>query len=410
MAEEIKNRLAAQILKAEMLGDSNKVSRLKLELANAVKPRTTSQDIQDSTSRHTSSRHKSGHTPSFPQSKTSSNYEKLVFKNQQSGPSSDRRVDKFIKSTSSLSDMFVAEKKLTASDEVKMYLKTSAKFSREDMDTKYFSEEIDDSQKILNHQSKRQRVYGPTRESLEAVTKLGDSTDQETCHGCMERLAKHLVIDGQGDHVYVSLLASKPFLSSLSNVIIRNKDHSCGSFVSASNEHQEETELLIDTLRKAWKSKGYRCLVMETYFRNRRPSSREPISCGKHFQIHCLPIKEKHFERSRMCFKQALQACESEWSMNKKLIQTDGRRIQRFIPKGLSYFWVCFDDLRNGFGHVIESEDNFSRYFGLEVLSGLRNKDFNPMKLNDRESFDDQFERCREFKVLYSKFKEMSND
>lgn len=401
MAEDVKNKLAAQILKAEMLGDLEKVSKLKAQMLHVK----SNDEVQ-----HKIIHDQKRHTPSCSQSRNSSNYESLVYKREHGGHSTDRRVDKFIKSTSSLSDMFVQERKLNASDEVKMFLKTAVKFSKDDMETKHFSQEIDDSQKILNHQSKRQKVYGPTRESLGTVAKLDSSNDQETCYGCLDRLPKHLLIDGHKECVYMCLLAAKPFLSSLSNVIIRNKDHSCESFVSASNEHQEETELLINVLRNAWKTKGYRCLIMETYFRNRRSSSREFVSGGNHFQIHCFAIKEKHYERSRMCFKQALQANESEWSMNKKLIQTNERRIQRYLPKGLSYFWICFDDLRNGFGHVIENEENFSRYFGLEVLSGLLNKDFNPTKLKQRESFDEQFERCRDFKVLYSKFKEINID
>lgn len=403
MADDSQNKLAAQILRAEMLGDQEKVTRLKAQLSHAKS--------NDETHNQKPVSKQNREAPSYSRSRPVSNYESLVHKREHVAQSSNSKVDKFIKSTSSLSNMFVEEKKLTASDEVKMFLKTSLKFARDDMETKHFSEEIDDSQKILNRQTKRQKMYGPTREYLEAIEHKPDAIDhQETCHGCPERVAKHLLIDRQSEHVYMCLLGSKPILSSLSNVIIRNKDHSCGSFVSASNEHQEETELTIDILRSAWKTKGYRCLVMETYYRNRRLSSREYVSCGNHFQIHCLPIKEKHYERSRMCFKQALQACENEWSMNKQLIKTDGRRIQRYLPKELSYFWVCFDNLQNGIGYVIENDQEFSRNFGFEVLSGLLNKNFNPAMLNQREKFDDQFERCRDFKVLYTKFKDINKD
>lgn len=383
-----KNKLAAQILKAEMLGDSDKVIRLKAQMASLKeqppKQIFASQQAQPRDTRPTSSAIKT--TNAFSSSRSGA------------GSLPEGKARKFLNSTSSLSDMFAQEKSLSASDEAKMYLKTSAKFSRDDMETKYFSQEIDDSQLILN-KSKRLKAETSDPHTVRPKTK---PDLPELCANCIDRQPKHLVID-ERELTFMALLNAKPFLSSVSNVVIRNNNHAYNSFIESSQDHQDEVEKMVDSLREMWKSKGYRCLIMETHFRNLRLDKKKFISCGGHFQVHCLPIKEKHFEKSRMHFKQALMDCEKEWSLNKKLIMTDHRRIQRYIPKGLAYFWVCFDDLKNGFGHVIEDEREFSRFFGLEVLSGLLDKDFNPMKLDERELYSDQFERSRLFKLDYSK-------
>lgn len=368
-----KNKLAAQILKAEMLGDEEKVRRLRNQLEGLA------------------------NTPK-PSSSRISEPPKVRSDHRKSALSQSKEVRKFINSNSSLTDMFANESKLTAKDELKMYLKTSSKFSREDFDTKNFSSEIDDSQVILS-KSKKQK----TGCDLPSDTQ---SNSISSCNSCLANVAKHLLIECN-EQVYLSLMNEKPFLSSMSNIVLRNAIHGeSDNFVTATDKQQCQVNNFINDLTEMWLAKGYRCIIMETYLRNNKQASGGFTSGFGHFRVHCLPVKDKHFERARMYFKQAIQESECDWSLNRKLLKTDGRKIQRYLPKGLSYFWVCFDKLDNGFGHVIENEQKFSRYFGLEVLSGLLDKDFNTMNLNQRESFNEQFERCKDFKLMYGRFKE----
>lgn len=381
MAEITKNKLSARLIKAEMLNDQASVIKLKEELAKLSSSSTYDKSI-----------------PSQGNSSCRSFEDGNKSQTKRTGPQRniDNRVKKFIQSNASLGQMFAPEAHLTASDEAKMFMKTSSKFSKEDMETKYFSEEIDDSQKILNKRHKSEPVRG----------KVNRNSDQQLCSQCYDKRPKHLVVESNFSCIYMTLMSAKPIFSTMSNVIILNNDHSCSSFVAASEEHQEKVEILTESLREAWKSKGYNCLIMETYYRNHKGNNREFVSCNNHFQIHCLPIREKHFEKTRMCFKQALQATGNDWSMNRKIIKADGSRIQRYLPKGLPYFWVCFDTLKSGFGHVIESEQEFSRFFGFDVISGALGREFNQMKLNENESFNEQFERSRDFKLLYSNFRQ----
>lgn len=384
MAEFTKNKLSAKLIKAEMLNDQATVIKLKEELAKLSSSSSDDKSIpiQGSNSR--------GSVEDGNKSQTKRTAPQINI---------DNRVKKFIQSNASLGQMFAPETHLTASDEAKMFMKTSSKFSKEDMETKYFSEEIDDSQVILNKRHKSEPVRGRSNHD-------SGYSDQQLCSQCYDKRPKHLVVDSTFSCIYMTLMSAKPIFSTMSNVIILNNDHSCSSFVAASEEHQEKVEILIESLREAWKSKGYNCLIMETYYRDHKRNNREFVSCNNHFQIHCLPIREKYFEKTRMCFKQALQATGNDWSMNRKIIEADGSRIQRRLPRGLPYFWVCFDTLKGGFGHVIESEQEFSRFFGFDVISGALGREFNQMKLNESESFNNQFERSRDFKLLYSNFRQ----
>lgn len=387
MSGSCRNKIAAQIIKAEMLGDHDKKKKLEQELKalEGTDKKDDSCSASNTNSVHSHSR-RDWRKPS--QSYDRSN-RSLSIRNS--------KVEKFLKTAGPLSKMFDQEKSLTASDEAKLFIKTSSKFSREDMETKYFSSEIDDSQHVIN-KSKRHKQGHIDCPGESQSSKL--SEDGEQCRRCKDETPLHLVIHSML-HVYLALPPAKPFLSSMSNAYISNIEHGYNSFVSSSVGIQSECEKYIDLLRGMWKAKGYRCIIMETYFRDCRPTKPEFTSYGNHFQIHCLPIKEKYYERARMSFKQALQDCEQEWSMNKKLIVTDNRRIQRYLPEGLSYFWVCFDELTNGFAHVIENERRFSRFFGLEVLSGLLNKDFNPMQLATKATYREAFERSRDFKLEF---------
>lgn len=405
---DAKNKIAAQIIKAEMTGDQEKVRCLRRELNDLSKPSRQGEPEP------ASSKDDDIRASSFQPSQGNSIWDKINEPSRRGPKSSgktkhfsqDTRVQKFLGATGSLSRMFESEKKTTSSDEVKGYIKTAGLLKREDFETKHFATEMDDSQKILDRSKKRQHDYDDDGYGrVKRIEVRQPPKSEEKCSRCPDRLPKHLLIE-KSKWVFLSLCDAKPFLSSMSNVIISNCEHSSGnSFVAANDRAQDATEVMIEAVRDMWQTKGYRCIIMETYFRDKSPVKNELISCGNHFQVHCLPIKEKHFEKARMNFKQALQECEREWSMNKKLIMTGGRRIQRHLPKGLSYFWVCFDELTNGFGHVIEQENEFSQYFGLEVLSSLLDKDFNPMRLQQREEFQEQFERGRDFKILYDEFK-----
>lgn len=391
-----KSKILSEIKRAEMIGDERRVQMLKRDLdkLDGQKPGRSSGDgMFGSTSRR-----------DRPDWRKPTNHD---------GPSSRQpdynrygsKAQKFLKGSSSLSSMFVQESKLTSSDETKMFLKTSSKFSREDAETKYYSTEVDNSQSVLNR-SKKQKTDYPDVDA----TRPSDSQDLDVpCSQCLVSMPRRMIMHNTVN-VYLAMPGVKPYLPDICSIYLSNTKHGQNSFVASEAKIQMDCEEYMKSLSRMWRVDGDHCIMMETYLRDRRPNKGETTSCGRHFKVHCIPIKSKYLERARMSFKQSIQECEGEWSLNKKLLSADGRRIQRCLPKGLSYFWVCFDDLTNGFAHVIENEREFSRFFGLEVLASVLGKNFNPINIDTRDSYEEAAKRFRDFKAKFVTYHEESDE
>ncbi len=60
--------------------------------------------------------------------------------------------------------------------------------------------------------------------------------------------------------------------------------------------------------------------------------------------------------------QKALLECESEWAMNKKVVDLKGKDVRKCVPKGLPYFVVDFG-MQSGFAHVVEDEHRFPDAF-----------------------------------------------
>ena len=81
-----------------------------------------------------------------------------------------------------------------------------------------------------------------------------------------------------------------------------------------------------------------------------------------HMVLEAVPLSREAGETAPMYFQKAIQECESEWTNNKKLIDLREKGLRRSIPKGLPYFHVDFGT-QDGFAHVIEDEKDFPRNF-----------------------------------------------
>lgn len=84
--------------------------------------------------------------------------------------------------------------------------------------------------------------------------------------------------------------------------------------------------------------------------------------------INCVPLPRDVGDMAAIYFKKAILECESEWAMNKKVVDLKGKNIRKGIPKGLPYFWVDFG-MDPGFAHVIEDQHLFPRNFAEVGLS-----------------------------------------
>lgn len=104
-----------------------------------------------------------------------------------------------------------------------------------------------------------------------------------------------------------------------------------------------------------------------------------------------------------MYFKKAIQESETEWSQNKKLIDTRKKDIRHSVPKGFPYFSVDFG-IDGGFAHVIEDEQLFPHYFGKEILGGMLNLEPQLWRRPHKENFDSQRKKVLEFAEQWKPF------
>eukprot|EP00057_Strongylocentrotus_purpuratus_P001399 XP_001198735.3 PREDICTED: CWF19-like protein 2 [Strongylocentrotus purpuratus] len=123
----------------------------------------------------------------------------------------------------------------------------------------------------------------------------------------------------------------------------------------------------------------------------------------RHMCIECLPIPRELGEMAPIYFKKAIQESESEWTQNKKLIDTRQKDIRRSVPRGFPFFSVDFG-LDGGFAHVIEDELLFPHYFGKEVIGGLLDVEPRLWRHPPRENFQDQSKRVLELSQWWKPF------
>ena len=122
-----------------------------------------------------------------------------------------------------------------------------------------------------------------------------------------------------------------------------------------------------------------------------------------HMVLECIPVPKEQGHLAPLYFKKAILECESEWSQNKKLIDTHQKELRRSIPRGFSYFSVEFG-LDGGYAHVIENEGKFPSYFGKEIIGGMLDLAPKLWRKPERESIDHQTHRATQFAQMWEQY------
>ncbi|KAL7742494.1 hypothetical protein ACLKA6_005654 [Drosophila palustris] len=89
-----------------------------------------------------------------------------------------------------------------------------------------------------------------------------------------------------------------------------------------------------------------------------------------HLSIHCIPIPSTCGEFAPFYFKKAIEESEAIWSINKQVIPLGKKSLRAAVPKGLPYVWVNFG-MGQGFAHVIEDQERFPATFVQEIICGM---------------------------------------
>ncbi|KAI8432258.1 hypothetical protein MSG28_004697 [Choristoneura fumiferana] len=381
LSDEKMNKLAAKIVKAEIMGNMKLVNELKVKLEAAREyrkqnPGAGKEDEDDavmliSTNSMGNSRPLVKGSGGDPKSKGG----KRKAETHVSGERTKYfgNDDKY-----NLSQMFQEEKYGDNYNEDAELAKIASKHKNPNDDLEdIFTDEISKNRNEAKD-SEREK-----QKSINAHMKIERSL--EGCEHCVDskNMLKHLMVSC-GTKVYMAVPARKSLVKG--QCIITTIQHST-CVTSIDEDVWEEIMNYRRAITSFFNSQDKDVVFFETATKLHR---------FPHMVIHCVPLPRDVGDMAAIYFKKALLECEAEWSMNKKVVDLKGKNIRKGIPKGLPYFWIDFG-MDPGFAHVIEDQQLFPRNFAEEVIGGILDLDHNLWKNPQREYGDLQRKKVLEF-------------
>ncbi|KAM6988381.1 CWF19-like protein 2 isoform 2-T2 [Tautogolabrus adspersus] len=400
LSEEEMNKLGAKLVKAEIMGNTAMVEKLKsqLEAAHKAKESHANQRKLQETAR---SKQVTG--------RSSEDQEVLLFRTDQSGrawpvnapsgslePHGGRRKKKAVEThvdgervryfqdddNVGLKEMVRREKMSSAQDQNALYSRMASKMMGKTDGDDYTLDDM-----FVSSAAQRE---GEGREEERMRNKaIGESrrlaASMEKCHYCFsnQELQKHLIV-AIGSKVYLSLPAGVSMTEG--HCLICPLHHHCSATL-LDEDVWSEMQLFRRTLVRMFESQELDCVFMETHMNPRR---------RQHMVLECIPLPRELGDMAPIYFKKAIMECDEEWAMNKKVVNLSSKDIRQAVPRGLPYFAVDFG-LQGGFAHVIENEQKFPHYFGKEVVGGMMDLEPRRWRKLIRENFDDQRKKVLQF-------------
>lgn len=377
------NVLAAKIVKAELMGNTELVDELKRQLEDARKEldnsssTATEEVLLTTIDSHGVSRPfkaKSQYGESSGTSRKKKRIETHVNKERVRYFPDD---DKY-----SLKQMFENEKYSSIDEQNKEFVNIISK-TKTDFDD-IFTDEI--RKKDSDTKSNKKEVDRAINAHLK-VSKMLDN-----CNYCLQSdtMQNHLMIS-MGETIYLSIPPFEPvteghcFLIPIRHVL-------CATQL----DENEWSELLSfrRSLCKMFNAIDKDVIFFETalYF------YKHP-----HMVWHCVPVPREQGDLAPIYFKKAIDESETEWSINKKLVSLSGRDVRKAVPKGLPYFSVSFG-MTEGYAHVIEEEKMFPQNFAQEIIGGMLDLDHSKWRKPKRQSFDQQSLQVQNFGKMWSDY------
>uniref|UniRef100_T1JI23 Cwf19-like C-terminal domain-containing protein n=1 Tax=Strigamia maritima TaxID=126957 RepID=T1JI23_STRMM len=364
LSDEEMNKLGAKIIKAEILGDSELVNKLRQQLKEAQMDRQFGSESNRGLEEKTVIINKHGGQQKNKRSKVQTHDEE------------GKRTRYFADDDQySLKQMFEREKRNTVEDENILFSKMVSKGKDLDGDVDYVG-----------------RLTEEGAQHSKAVNELKSSSIRDACPHCYGTVsfAKHLVV-ATGTKVYVcvpqhvSLQEGHCFIVPMQHAI-------------AATQIDEDVWEEIQDFRKALTKMFEKSDLDVVFFENSRNLRSFP-----HMYLECVPLPRDAGDTAPIYFKKALLECETEWSHNKKVVDLSQKDVRKAVPKGLPYFAVDFG-LQGGFAHVIEDEKLFPRNFAQEIIGGILDLEPRMWRKPSIESFEDQqskrFDLIKQFKTF----------
>ena len=379
------NAIGAKLMKAELMGDSEKVESLKEELAKLRKLKelqesgrkagqTQSKGPREETTIVLTKTDRFGRTRPV-ELPSSTGY-------RQPGPSKTRTHTKKGKREKYFADddeynlksLVEQERQMTAEETHAAIARMASKFvpasnMDETVDDVFDSKAAMRFDPAKEEEKQKQRAILENRKMAEII---------ENCYFCFDspNFSKHLLVA-----IGISTYLSVPFHQSLTegHCLIVPMEHTVCSMQMDENVWSE-VRIFQKGLTRMFADHDMDVVFMETYSSSKSKS---------HMCIECIPVPREEGELAPMYFKKAILESDEEWSQNRKLIDTRQKGVRNSIPSGLPYFFVEFG-MDGGYGHIIEDQTKFPHYFGREVVGGLVDAEPRLWLKPHKESFEKQ--------------------
>ena len=406
--ENEKNKIGAKIIKAELMGNTALVEKLKKKLEEsqiaeinmAAKHNRNVEQKPESDSNSDSSLSNEETVVLLRTSKTGQAWpvtgsddfinikKKHKKKNRLSMHNKNGEREKYFADDDkySLKDLIEQEKTVASENNVEMMSCLNAKaFTKASGDSFTLDDmfEAEAGRFPSSSMQNRQRDIAKNKKHMRRLENC------RLCFGNPEN-PKHLII-AVGRVAYLKLPSHKVLQEG--HCVISPMHHSAAG-TNLDEDVWDEIRKFMQSLCNMFAKQDKDCIFLQTCFN---------LHKSPHFYVECIPLPIELGDVAPIYFKKAIQECESEWSQNKKLVDTRGKSVKDKIPKGLPYFAVDFG-LTGGFAHVIEDEKQFPNYFGREILGGMLDADPYLWRKPKDESFSEQMKRSIEFDKQYKSF------
>ncbi|XP_061718000.1 CWF19-like protein 2 homolog [Cydia pomonella] len=382
LSDEKLNKLAAKIVKAEIIGNTILVTELKAKLEAAREYRKQNPDAgkeeEEDDRVMLMSTNSMGNSRPLTKGSSGDPRSKGGKRKAETHVSGERTKyfgndDKY-----NLKQMFQEEKYGDNYNEDAELAKIASKHKNPNDDLEdIFTDEIS------KNRSEARETEREKQRAIQMHSKMERSL--EGCEYCLDskNMLKHLMVSC-GTKVYLALPAKKSLVKG--QCIITTIQHS--TCVTAVDEDVwEEIMNYRQALTKFFNSQDKDVVFFETATR---------LHKFPHLVINCIPLPRDVGDMASIYFKKALLECEAEWSVNKKVVELKGKNIRKGVPKGLPYFWVDFA-MDPGFAHVIEDQQLFPRNFAEEIIGGILDLDHYLWKNPKREPSNEQRQKVLEF-------------
>ena len=376
VTEDDLNNMSAKIVKAEIMGNNDKVEKLKKRLGEMklMKAKATSKKKKEETIILTQTDSKGNVRPASVNtsqpSDTSRTGRKRKEKMHATHNTEGERESYFADDhNKELKDLLKEEKAIGKESCENMFMKYATKLGKMAQDRENWTlDDMYESNIATHKNTDKKDSQKILAENLKEHKRL------ESCYMCFDNEScKKDGIVHIGRTLYVKIPPVKSMASNQCHVV--PMQHLVNTVIGDEDFWEELIEIK-QKLTKIFSEDDKDVVFMEMA---------KGLKRRRHTHVDCIPISKDDCALAPAYFKKAIQECDVDWASNKRLVDTSKKGLRRSVPSGMPYFSVEFGT-DGGYAHVIEDETLVPNNFGQEIAGGILDCDQNLWRNPSKES------------------------